>query len=340
MASKKSATIQDVANHAGVSKTAVSKVIRNAYGVSDAMRDRVNAAIKDLDYRPSVAARSLRGSSYTIGVELPRVNNPLFDEIVTGATKSLLDTPYQLVLAPATSDRGEGVRAINALVDRQVDGLVVVSPVVDRPWLENIAQRIPTVMVGRHDDTKFYDTVTVDDVIGTTLLIQHLLDLGHRRIAHVTVRHASATPGTTSPHALRLETYERMLRAAGGKPIVVQASSDLEEDIRGLVRALLDSAERPTAIFAGNDTIALSAMWAIAEAGLTQADVSVVGFDNIEIAAHPLISLTTIDHSGEEMGRQAISLLLERIDGRADARHIQLDPRLYVRGSSVQLLPS
>jgi LacI family transcriptional regulator len=149
----RAATIEDVARQAGVSRAAVSKVIRNAYGVSPAMRERVNAAIEQLDYRPRVAARAMRGSSFTLGIEMPHLGNPFFTKVVAGATAALRGTGYQLIIAPADLDGEEGVRALGALADRQVDGIVAISPLVSPEWLERLATRVPVVTIARWHTT-------------------------------------------------------------------------------------------------------------------------------------------------------------------------------------------
>ena len=131
----RAATIEDVARVAGVSRAAVSKVLRNAYGVSPAMRERVGAAIEELEYRPRVAARAMRGRSYTLGIEIPDFRNPFFAEIIQGSTAALAGTDYQLIIAPAEEGNRVGYRAIESLVDQQVDGVVGIAPLVTREWL-------------------------------------------------------------------------------------------------------------------------------------------------------------------------------------------------------------
>jgi LacI family transcriptional regulator len=335
------ATIQDVALHAGVSRAAVSKVIRNAYGVSDAMRERVTAAIDELGYRPSVAARAMRGASFTIGVELPSLANSFFNRIITGASAALEGSRYQLVVAPAQSDSGQGFRALTALVARQVDGLIAVSPMVDPAWLESLSSRTPIVMLGRHDDSVGYDTVTNDDAAGTDLVLDHLLALGHRDIAHLTVSEDVTAHIPWAPHSVRLARYEQRMRehGLGGRIRVVHLAMS-ERDAYERSLELLRSPDRPTAVFAGNDSLALDALWARDEAGLTSADVAIVGYDDIEVAGHPGISLTTVDQFGEELGDRAVRLLLERLGGRTEAVHFQLDPVLRVRSSSAPTTPT
>ena len=327
-------TIQDVAQAAGVSRAAVSKVIRNAYGVSPLMRERVTAAIDELGYRPNVAARSLRGSSFTLGIELPTIGNPFFSKIIAGATRALADSPYQLVIAPVTNDQVEGFRALEALADRHVDGIVAISPHVEQPWLEQLGSRVPLVMIGRHDLTDGYDTLTGDDLGGAAQVMRHLFSLGHQRIAHVSIRRDVGSQYLRSPHAVRVREYERLMTEAGYSSHIQAVYLHSEDDIRERTQELLLGPDRPTAIFAGHDTLALDVMRVRDEEGLSAGQLSVVGYDDVEIASHPALSLTTVDQFGYDMGERAIKMLLERISGRTTAVHHQNGNELRVRNSS------
>lgn len=330
-----SVTIEDVAREAGVSRAAVSKVIRNAYGVSPAMRERVTAAIEQLGYRPSVSARGMRGKTFTIGIEIPELSNPFFPLLLAGATAALSGSPYQLIIAPADPAHSEGYRAIQALVDRQVDGVVAVSPLVEPAWLTELAATVPVVMIGRHDRADGYDTVVSDDEAGTRLLMRHLLDLGHRDIAHLTGEADRTAPGSGVPQAIRLQTYRAVMQEAGlGDRVNVARAVDVATGARGTALQLLTGAERPTAVFACHDEPALGVLRAVADAGLTADEVSVAGYDGIDIAGHPGISLTTVRQDGERMGRLAVELLLERITGRTEPRHEVVEPDLVVRSST------
>ena len=334
MSQARAATIEDVAREAGVSRAAVSKVIRNAYGVSPSMRERVSAAIEALDYRPRVAARAMRGSSFTLGIEMPHIGNPFFTKIMAGATAALLGTDYQLIIAPADVDGEEGVRAIGALADRQVDGIVAISPLVSPEWLERLAARVPVVMLGRHDQSMAYDTVTGDDVEGTRLVMEHLFELGHRRIVHLTRSEEVTRPGSGNPHAIRLERYLAHMHDAGLDDDIRVVRTGLDEEAARLdTLALLDT-EVPTAIFVGNDELALGTLRALSEHGLTSTDVSVVGYDDVDIASYPAISLTSVNQAGEAMGERAVRLLLERIQGRTEPIHSSVEPSLKVRDST------
>lgn len=143
-------TIVDVARHAQVSTTAVSKVLRNAYGASPEMRAKVRRSIDELGYRPHAGARGLRGQTYTIGVMLPDIRNPFFPEILDGITDRLADTDYQVFLGPGCNGELAEARVTEAMIDRGMDGIVLIAPVSQRTHLEHVASVVPTVVVGRH----------------------------------------------------------------------------------------------------------------------------------------------------------------------------------------------
>ncbi|WP_458115942.1 LacI family DNA-binding transcriptional regulator [Arthrobacter sp. D2-10] len=332
--SRRRPSLADVAAHAGVSQGAVSKVIRNAYGVSASMQERVQRSIDDLGYRPRTGARGLRGQTFTIaiGLTIPQLSNEFFSQVASGAARKLAGSGYQLIIGTSLDHRDDqGV--LDALIDRQVDGIIAISLDISAKWLERFARYAPTVLIGRHDQSQNYDTVTDDDLAGGYLAMDHLLGLGHERIAFLTVWGIADRPESRPPHALRQEAYEQRMASRALQPQFAYAIS--EQEAYEATRNLLDSATPPTAIFAGNDALAIGTLRAITERGLTPQDVSVVGYDNIGLAGHPLVSLTTIDQYGEQIGEAAVELLLERIEQtRTEPRHVQLDPQLVVRKST------
>jgi LacI family transcriptional regulator len=322
------ATIEDVAVRAGVSRAAVSKVLRDAYGVSDAMRERVTAAMAELNYRPSIAARGMRGRTYTIGIELPDLANQFFTRIVRGAMGALDGTGYQLILAPAEIRTRFGFRALEALVDRQVDGLIAVSPRVEEGALERIAASVPLVMFGRLDTSDRYDVVAGDDLGGARLAMQHLFDLGHTRIAHLTLSHER--PDLPYPHSGRLREYLATM-AAHGLEVELWYTDDGEEPAHQATRRAFEKGSRATAVFAAHDELAFGALRGISDAGV---DVSVIGYDDVAMASHPAFGLTSVAQPGEAMGARAIELLLDRVAGRTDAVHEIFDVELKARTST------
>jgi LacI family transcriptional regulator len=326
-------TIVDVARHAKVSTTAVSKVLRNAYGASPAMRVKVRQAIDELGYRPYAAARGLRGQTYTIGVMLPDIRNPFFAEILDGITGWLDATEYQVLLGPGCNGVDEEARVTEAMIDRGMDGMILVAPVSSPVRLEYVATIVPTVIVGRHARSAAYDAVTDDDLAGAALVVDHLADLGHRRIAHID--HSDTDPARLAemPNAIRAEGYRRAMRARGLEDeIDIAATSYTKEGGYLGARQLLARSRRPTAIFAGADVVAMGAMQAIAEVGLTvPGDISVAGYDNTTFAAAP-VCLTSVDQAGQQMGANAARLLLDRIgDRQRRSTYVKLSPTLIVR---------
>lgn len=322
-------SISDVALDAGVSRAAVSKVIRNAYGVSPAMRTRVETSIAKLGYRPRVAARAMRGASFTIGFQVPNLENDFFAQIVEGAASTLVASAYQLIIAPGLGP-GSQMPVLDALVDRQVDGIIAIASTTTADLLEQLGQQVPVVVLGRHYASAACDTVNSDDRAGADQVMDHLIGLGHTRIAHLTIRTASEG----SPHAIRLAAYRQRMRAEGLVPQVARAENT-ERDAYGAALELLSAPDRPTAVFAAHDALAVEVLRAVGDLRLTAADVSVVGYDNVRIAQHPLVSLTTVDQFGLDVGRIVVELLLERIrDGRTSARHHRVPPELRVRSST------
>jgi LacI family transcriptional regulator len=327
-------TIVDVAQHANVSVTTVSKVLRNAYGASPAMRAKVQKSIAELGYRPYAAARGLRGQTYTIGVTLPDIRNPFFAEILDGITDWLSDTDYQVLLGPGCNGEQEEARVTEAMIDRGMDGIILIAPVSARSHLERIASTVPTVVIGRHGHSTPYDTVTDDDIAGAALVVDHLADLGHRRIAHIEHLETDPIRLTEMPNAVRAKGYRQAMQARGLKDGIAIASTTYTQEGGYLgAQQLLALPRRPTAIFAGADIVAMGVFQALAEAGLSvPGDISLVGYDNTNYAAFAPVSLTSVDQAGRQMGANAARLLLERItDRHRRSTHVRVSPTLAIR---------
>ncbi|MFE9650717.1 LacI family DNA-binding transcriptional regulator [Streptomyces sp. NPDC006365] len=338
-ASRRRVTIVDVARHAQVSTTAVSKVLRNAYGASPEMRTKVRRAIDELGYRPHAGARGLRGQTYSIGVMLPDIRNPFFPEVLDGVTHTLEDTEYQVLLGPGDCGEKAEARVTEALIDRGMDGLILVAPLASRERLDEVASAVPTVIVGRHGSSPVYDTVADDDVEGASLVVGHLAALGHRRIAHIEHLETDPTRLAEMPNARRADGYRQAMRAHGLDECidVVSTSYTQEGGYRG-AKELLDRPQRPTAVFAGADVVAMGVLEAVAEAGLSVPDdISVAGYDNTTLAAFGPVSLTSVDQAGHEIGRNAARLLLDRIaDRHRPSVQIRLSPTLVARRTTAR----
>jgi LacI family transcriptional regulator len=333
-------TIIDVAQHAQVSTTTVSKVLRNAYGASPAMRARVQRAIDELGYRPNASARGLRGQTYTIGVMLPDIRNPFFPEILDGLTEALGNTPYQVLLGPGgCNDQQAEARVIEAMIDRGMDAMVLVAPVSPRSQLDHVARTVPTVVVGRHGHSPAYDCVSDDDLAGAALVVDHLVGLGHRRIAHI--EHAETDPErlVEMPNAIRAEGYRRAMRAHGlGDEIDIVSTTYTQAGGYLGAKQLISRPERPTAVFAGADVVAMGVLEACAEAGISvPGELSVAGYDNTTLAALGPVSLTSVDQAGRRIGAEAARLLLDRLqDRRRPSARLKLSPTLVTRRTTAE----
>lgn len=322
--------IKDVAARAGVSRAAVSKVIRDAYGVSDAMRQRVQAAMDELNYRPSPGAQGLRGSTFTLGVLVPDIRNWFFPDILDGVAKELEGSRYQSLLGIGQSEVNNEQELVETMLARKMDGLIMISPQLSFDYVRRIAQTVPTVFIGRHQSGEGFDTVNNDDERGARAAVQHLARLGHERIAHIH-QHAGEEPHT--PPGMRFKGYVEEMKALGLAPIMQRALRPVSA--RAAMIQLMQGAVRPTSLFAWTDNIAFSAMSVVEEMGLRiPEDLSLVGYDNSSICDMHRIMLTSVDQSGHLLGEMAARLLIERIEGRSEEVHFVTPPRLVIRDST------
>lgn len=324
-------TIIDVARAAGVSKSLVSLVMRNAPHVSDEKRQRVLSVAAELGYRPNAAARSLvRQRTSLVGVLLSDLHNPFFAEVIDGIQAEATAYGYRTILG--TGDRVElsEARALETMLELRAEGLILASPVLPMRTIALASRELPIVLVARRTRVSSVDSVANDDVAGAALAVAHLISLGHERIAHI-------DGGDGAGARERRRGYERAMRKHGLEAHVrIAAGSYTEDGGRQGVTALFSESRAPTAIFAANDLSAIGTLSALSERGIgVPADVSVVGYDNTALAAVRHIHLTTVDQPRPEMGRTAVVLLLERLrEGRKEARHVLMPPSLVVRGST------
>ena len=328
-------TIREVAEDAGVSVAAVSKVLRDAYGVSEALRGKVRASIERLEYRPHAAARGMRGQTYTLGFLIPDMRNPFFADIMAGLNEALERTQYQPLLGVSDSAPAMELALIEAMMDRQMDGLIIIGPRLTPADLEPICARIPTVMIANHTgpDASF-DTVNNDDELGATLVVQHLVERGYKHITFLSQRLDPAVTSSVTAH--REIGYRRAMEAAGlGRHIQVSYAHQTARETQTVARHLLEGRNRPDAIFCWTDFIALEVLSVAHDLGLkVPGDLALVGYDNTSYCDLAQNALTSIDQSGQVLGLQAARMLIERIGGRVKSEHYVVTPRLVARASS------
>lgn len=326
------ATIKHVAARAGVSFTTVSHVVNGTRPVSDQVRSKVEAAIAELGYVPSGVARSLRvRATGTLGLLLPNASNPYFAELARGIEDHAERNGYSVILCNSDDDIDKQLRYLRVLLERRIDGLIVATVASDAAFAEALANlRVPLVLVDRSLDGVDADQLRVDHEQGAYLATRHLLELGHRRIVCI------GGPASTQVAQLRAAGYQRALAEAGIEAKAVVDCPFTSPAGHAAAQTLLSAELRPTAIFAGNDMIALGVLRAAAERGLqVPQQLSVVGFDDIEVSRYLHPALTTVGQCIGQLGEQVAARLLERIrtPGLAVSQQL-IEPILVLRESS------
>jgi DNA-binding LacI/PurR family transcriptional regulator len=325
-------TIHDVASRAGVSKSLVSLALRGSPKVSDASRDAILAAAAELGYRTNAAARSLADRrSRAVGVLILDLHNPVFAEILDGVETEVRAHGYSTMLVTGGTDPVIERAELDKLLEFQVEGLILISHRLEASALRAFADEVPTVVVTRRDMTSpRMDTVSNDDVAGASLAVRHLVDLGHRRITHLS--------GGDNPISRDRERgyLEAMAQAGLSDQGRVVSGSLTDTGGYAAARLALTADPRPTALVVANDIAALGAIAAVQEAGLAvPADVSVVGYDGIALGGLRTLNLTTVAQPLAEMGALAATRLFARIaNPRARAQHVSVDAVLVVRGTT------
>jgi LacI family transcriptional regulator len=327
-------TIKTVATHAEVSVAAVSKVLRNAYGVSEALRKKVQNAIDTLGYRPSMAARGMRGQTFTIGVLLVEVANPFLPQIIDGVNEVLAESNYKAMLAVGKSNLKLESSLIESMIDYHMDGLILVAPQLQGAHLAKYAKQIPMVVIGHHEATATsFDTLNSDDQEGAAIAVRALCEKGYKDIAMLSLHMDDPTAANVSTQReigfqkamqkARMASKARILRIAYDPPS--KAAAILE---------ILKQRNRPRAIFCWSDLDAVQVIDAARQLGLrVPEDIAIIGYDNSSVAALQSIGLSSIDQSGKRLGALAAEKLLNRIGGRNTASHILVEPSLFVRNS-------
>ncbi|WP_208663128.1 ribose operon transcriptional repressor RbsR [Kosakonia sp. MUSA4] len=327
--------MKDVARAAGVSTSTVSHVINKDRFVSDAVREKVETAIKTLNYAPSALARSLKiNQTRTIGMLITASTNPFYSELVRGVERSCFERGYSLVLCNTEGDEQRMNSNLETLMQKRVDGLLLLCTETHQPSQE-IMQRypsIPTVMMDWAPFNGDSDLIQDNSLLGGDMATQYLINKGFTRIACIT------GPLDKTPARLRLEGYREAMMRAG---LTIREGDEIESDFEfgggfDAMQALLAMSERPQAVFIGNDAMAVGAYQALYQAGLKiPQDMAIVGYDDIELARYMTPPLTTIHQPKDELGELAIDVLIHRIaEPGLQQQRLQLTPILMVRGSA------
>lgn len=331
------ATIKQIAQHAGVSIGTVSNVLNGLATVRQESRERVLQAVDALGYEPSLLGRALRKDrTNMIVMVVPDITNPFFPGVVRGAEDIAFESGFRVVLCNSDNDFTKESSYLREMRSYRPAGLIIVPSNLSRGMEEARAyqkggagvvylDRIPPQWAG--------DSVSTSHEEGAFAATQHLIQLGHQRIATIT------GPLASPSGARRLAGFQKALKKAGlkaGKEYIREASEYLKPTGHQLATELLASKVRPTAIFAANDLLAFGALAAIREAGLRcPQDVSVVGFDNLDDGDDVVPSLTTVDQFGYKLGATAAKIVIDRARGEGGPpRQVVLSPQLRAKEST------
>jgi len=331
---KNRVTLKDVAQFAGVSVTTVSNVVRGWPYIADETRQKVQEAIRELRYSPHPIAQGLRtGQMQTIGFIVPYLSNPYFGSIVSVVEDVAQEHQYSVIIFSSHEDFQRQTECIRRASNRLIDGLLIAPIASVQPFDSTFTDlTIPTVVIDRVPDGYTGPSCALNNFQVGLLATRHLCELGHRRIAHL------AGPLTVRGARERAEGYRQALREFGLSYERIDHSStawDCEDGYRQM-SALLRDGPAPSAVFAGNDLLAIGALHALDEAGLScPQDISVVGVDDIEVGAYIRPTLTTVRQPLQELARAGIELLLNLIHQRHEGdTQVTLEPTLIVRHST------
>lgn len=330
-------TIRDVANRAGVSQSTVSHVLNKTRVVEEATRQKVLKAVEELGYRPSQVARSLISKrTKTAGLLISDVSNPFYPDVILGVEEIAFTEDYSIFLCNTNYDLERGLKLVQSLVDKSVDGILFMSSSMSLQMVQEAVENQIHAVVLDWEDSHLQEmaaTITINFESGIQQAIRHLVEGGHQRIAHV------SGPLSLWTAQVRKQCFLKALEQNGLDP---QQAIIIEGDLRieggqKTFEQLWQLNPRPTAVFAANDLMALGLVWAARNSGLDlPRDLSVIGLDDIDLASKVSPSLSTIALPRREIGKMAMQMLLEMIrNGKEAAKsRITVDTTFVLRQST------
>lgn len=329
-------TLVQVARHAGVSTSTVSRHLNGQLVVAPDTAARIDEAVLALRYRPDLTARGLAtGRSRTVGVVTPQVGSAFFTQAARGVEDGLSALGYSALFVNGHWSPTEESARLAGLAGRGVDGLVLIYGTLDADEIVRLAHGIPVVQIGRDITAAGVYSLWLDQTAGARLVVRHLVELGHRRIAHI------AGPDALPDSIERLNGYRQALAEAGiacDERLVVRGSY-LSDDGAAAMQALLDRGLPFSAVFAANDETAYGALLALHRRGLrVPHDLSLVGFDDLPHSAFVVPPLTSVRQPLDVLGRDAAAAVVALIEGRRPGGHggrLTLVPRESVRAVPV-----
>ena len=336
-----SSTLKDIAEKTGFSVSTVSRVLHDnsqKHKISEETQAKVKTAAKDCGYRVNALARGLRlQKTFEIGIIVPDISNPFFSEVIKSLAGEIRKKGYNFIVFDSDEDISIERSAIKSLLEKRVDGLIIASVGQDFSHIQKIRDaEIPIVMVDRCFDDLDVDSVSVDNMNGALLAVNHLIKEGHTRIAFI-----QGLPGTYA-NERRLQGYKSALQDAG---IPIDERLIVGDDFRSLngyleTKLLLKLANPPTAIFTAGDLIALGTLEACKENNVKiPDDLSLVTFDDPVFASYLSPALSAVEQPISKMAEMAAALLYRRMRNPLDERRkVLLEPKLNIRSSVSRLI--
>ena len=328
-----SPTIKDIARLASVSHSTVSRALRNSSLVGPKTTERIQRIARKAGYRASAVARGLvTQETRTIGVVVTTIADPFVSEVLSGIEETANLHGYSVFLAESNADSKREIEAVQSFAERWVDGIVVTSSRVGSLHFELLSEmKVPIVMVNNQHPRASVHSVMIQNVEGSRQAVQHLLRLGHRRIAYIRDKFGYQSD------AERLDGYRTALRQGGiefSKELVVWGDGRAEGGMVAM-RCLLGLEEPPTAVFCYNDMTALGALRCIYDERLkVPQDISLVGFDDLFLACYTQPRLTTVRQPRRQLGQLAMESLLKLMSGQESVGAITVPAELIVREST------
>lgn len=327
-------TIYDVAEKAGVSIATVSKVINNTGRISEKTRKKVMQIMDELEYQPSVVASALSGkSTFTLGLTLPDLANPYFAELARAIEDQGRKHGFNVFICSTDNDADKEEEYYQLFMKKRVDGIIMVSRDKQNVVVKKIlSEKVPLVMIAREIFSAPVTSVMVDDYYGGMQAGQHLLQQGHQNIA-VIVENLTELGSKERLRGCVDAMKEAQLEL--DPQLVIEGGYTLESG-KAAMKQLLQQKQRPTAVFACNDILAIGAIQAVREGGLkVPDDISIVGYDNTILATIIDPPLTTVAQPMQEIGERSVALLVQQIQSKETVRQrVLLMPDLVVRQST------
>jgi DNA-binding LacI/PurR family transcriptional regulator len=333
-----SVSIYDIAKKAKVSPSTVSRALEDHPHIKAETKKRIQELAEEMEYVPSTVAKSLAANkTWTIGMVLATISDPFMGRVVEGVERVAIEAGFNVFISTSQNDRQQEVAAIKMLQKRRVDGIIVIaSHLFDQYPRFFERSKIPIVVINEQKPGETMHFVTVDDVQAARLAVEHVLALGHRRIGYVGVtNHAKS-------NQYRLKGYQDALEAAGiaSDPALIFTSDTIKGDAK-VGEASLETllAAGATAVFCFNDTTAMGLLAACHKRSVFVPDnLSIIGFDDIDMAAYTVPPLTTIRQPRFELGQRAMQLMLDLLAGREPENQV-VPGELVVRQTTARLVP-